>query len=55
MKSKRREWKAGWINKGYLKKCNKAARGTKTIHRNAAINKPSTLAGKIVAVPPKMT
>jgi hypothetical protein len=48
----KREWKAGPVNKNYLKKCRHAAGGTKTIHRKAAINKRTVVPDKPVYVPP---
>ena len=38
--------------KEYFAKSYKAANVARKQHRNAAINKPSTMAGKIVAIPP---
>jgi hypothetical protein len=37
----------------HREQCNFAARRTKTLHDTAVINKPSTMAEKIVVVPPK--
>lgn len=42
----------GKAMKSYFTKSYIAANVAKKLHRNAAINKPSTMAGKVVAVPP---
>lgn len=47
-----RKWANGPINGGYLRDCRRAELRKRSTNGTAAIGKPSTLAGKVVSVPP---